>query len=303
MRRKKLLLALGLVGLLGVGYRVACHSDAETTIPAKEVELVKKNDEAVIHSIPVRAYAPPPIPSLSLIDDDSYRNHINSLNLSLSWLYEEPSIYGLQNNCDEQEIQRRHEEISQRISSQTVECLLWHSTDQLIDLDLKLANCKYREDSTRFNLFLEEIAEHFESTNRSIAAGKVYYFLGFRKKAIDSFFQHERDGVEYLFRIASAEELPSIADYYLQHDDPFNAGKVEWFQGNLEVARTLIEQSERYRKTMEEDILRYLARGWFHSAARTAEELRLPFHRELAQELCQGNEDCLWEFEKYRPFE
>lgn len=303
---RKSVIALGLVGLMGIGYWIARRSGAETTTLPVKVELIEENSKAVTTSIPVRAYVSVPIISPPLEDNDSFRNHINSLELFPARLYEDPFIYGVE-GCNEEEIRQRHEKISQRILEsdviKTEECLLDGSVDQLIRLDRKLANCKYRNDTGKFNELLEEIAEHFESTNRSIAAGKIYHFLGNLNKATESFLQHKRDGVEYVLKITPPEELPVIADYYLQRDDPFNAGKVEWFQGNKELGRILMEQSESYKKKMGEDVRFYLSKESYRWAAQSLEELRLPFHRELAQELCQGNEDCSWESEKYRPFE
>lgn len=298
---RKYIAALGLAGLVGTWYWMSRRSTVENYPQAQAAESARISNKVLTHYTLKAAYEPPATLPLYSNEDDRYRNYVNSLSLTPWWLFREPEMLEVP-NCDEQKIQQRHEETLRWIPHADTECILEGNVNVLVRLDKQLAYCKYQNDSKRFEELMLEAAEHLEGIEHNSVAGLIYLFFGEREKAIELFLSGGGTSVDYLLKIIPPEELSLLVDYYLQRERPFSAGKVEWFQRNEELGRALIEQSEPYRRKMEE-VKEHLSHKSYQWAAQSLAELELPFHQELAQELCQGNEDCLWEFEKYRPFE
>lgn len=296
---RKSIVALGLAGLIGIGYWASRHSTAESYVQVQMVESAENPDKTVARSPFKKAYTNPTSSSIEE-EVDFYREYVNNLYLIPRFFYEAPVIPDLEHECQEEEIKGKHEKVSQIILYNNNEHALWDNMDYLIQLDARLANCKYKDNPEKFRELMLEIAEHLESTNRPAGAGRVYYALREIDKARE-FFLRDEDSVEETIKITPKEDLPALVQHYLQHNNLLAAGKVEWFESNMERAEVLIKASKEYKQFIEQS-KKYIQRGQYKTVVNALWHLLVPFYKKTMLELCDNNVQCQEVVNNYDPW-
>ncbi len=312
MKKQYLLAGLGLVGLLS-GYlyfrNKSIGSTAHVVSPRQLLENSGRQD--YITPPATKKNRPDPIVKEQFIDD--YTNHLNFLldtpDYNLVFFNANPDLHNLKSDCDEEEIRDKHRELSEVLARRKIAVRaadvrvtseihsLFDLIDELVDLDRKLANCKY-SGTQKWNDFLHEIAEHYALVEAFDDAGRACLAAGDKQCARD-FFAQWTYSTEGAIAYTMAEELPALRDSYLKRGDLLSAGKAEWVMGNKERAKELMRQSGEFRRELElakSAIADQRYEPAFHCLWN---KLKIPFYRELVEELCP-NQHCRIQLLSYK---
>ncbi len=308
---KGLSLSMALAGLVGFSYLTVQHCSYEI-----------QRSEAV-EPQPAREHQSEENERRQHLKRDLYWRYINMLEIDLPFINRKDlEVEGISKSCDEEEIKKKHAELLEYIKQR--ETLLptaqndgpihaiWESTDDLICLDINLANYKYRDNPEKYRGLMEDIVEHYKQLGRFAGAARIYHHLSeyylhkdtekskeYMKKTRE-YFRKDWYGVEEVIKITSLEELAVLRDEDLQHGNYWSAGKIEWYLGNKERGKSLIMQSSEYQRLVKESKIS-VERDEYHDAIQDLWGELIPFYKEIMKELCGKNKKCLREVRTHVP--
>ncbi len=308
---KELSLSLTLAGLIGLSSFTAQHCSYEIQ-RSETVELQ-----------PAREHQTEESKRRQLLKRDPYWHYINTLEVALPFINRKDiEVEGIQKLCDEEKVKKKHAELLEYIKQR--ETLLptaqndgpihaiWESTDDLICLDINLANCKYWNNSEKYRGLMEDSAEHYNQLGRFAGAARIYHHLSeyyFHKdtekskeymKKTREYFRKRWNVVEEVIKITPLEELAVLRDEDLQHGNYWSAGKIEWYLGNKERGKSLIMQSPEYQQLVKESKIS-VERDEYYDAIQNLWGDLIPFYKEIMKELCGRNKKCLREVQRHVP--
>ncbi len=241
--------------------------------------------------IPVESAATNPT-----VEEDEYRQYIQNLQIVPASLYQKPKA----EECSKRNLKSLHQRKLEDIANKVYHHSGLHPDhhrymllDEVVDADVKLANCFYKPGSAGHTRLMREVIQHYEREDfkREINAARVYLYLGDVVKARELFYRRSYD--EEVIKLTPENELPALRERALQDGKVFLAGKVEWLLGNKERAREIIKQWKGFSgviKSVREEIQEG---NYFPAIDYPSDSLKIPFYREIIEEECKNNASCL----------
>ncbi len=308
---KELSLSLTLAGLIGLSSLAAQHCSYETQ-RSETVELQ-----------PAREHQTEESKQRQLLKRDPYWHYINTLEIAQPFINKKNiKVEGIKKVCDEGEIKKEHAELLKWLAMAEAALptatttgmihVVWSTTDDLIYLDVNLANCKYKNDSEKYQELMEDSAEHYKKRGRFAGTARIYYHLSeyysnknaekskeYLNKARE-YFRKRWNAAEEIIKLTPLEELAAIRDENLQKGNYWSAGKIEWYLGNKERGRSLIMQSPEYQRLVKES-KESVKEGKYYDAVQNLWGDLIPFYKEIMKELCGKNKKCLREVRTHVP--
>ncbi len=216
-------------------------------------------------------------------------------------------------SCNKKKLEQEHSELTDWLESGKYHYVanpghnLWSVIDGLVNLDVNIANCFHKKDPEKYKEKMMEIIGHYERLERHGRMGEVYYHLfdlyknaGYLEKAKED-LRRDRHGFEAYLKLTPREDLPRVRDEYLQQGDYLRAGKIEWYLGNRERGRELIEKSKEFLKAIEESRKAVREKDYGYAIGSLWNGYRIPFTEEIIRDLCKNNKECLRDLEMYGP--
>lgn len=246
---------------------------------------------------------------------DEYRQYLQDLQIVPPSLSQKPK----RNECNKRNLQDQHQRALEEIANWKYPPFgSWdharHGTlDQVVNADIKLANCFYKPKSISYKKKILEAAQHYEQEDfrRYDDAARMYYYLGTlyqpQQKESQSYFQRARElfykvsyTEEELIKITPREELPDLQDQALRDGEGSIAGKIEWLLGNKDKARELITQNNWFPDLLEKvrKLIKDRSYGW--AILRLGAGSKIPFYREIIERECKEHPKCLEMLRNYQ---
>jgi len=297
-KRNKFLIGLGIAGILGLGYYFLPRDNSTNKAENQSAEVSEAG--AAKGSKKARKIIPKiNINSGFQEEKDEFRDYINNLDIGLPFLLDQDY-----KECDlgklTQKYNTEHKSFANLETSN--EHILWKVIDNIIKINVDLANCLYHSDKNKADRLLKEVAEHYEKRGSYGSAGRMYSFLGDHEKALKN-FKKDPLALEALIKLTPAEELPALGDKFIADKRYLEAGKIEWYQSNKERARQIIEQSEEFNEALKAAKESLKKREYEEAIDHLWMDSRIPFFRDIIKNLCGENKDCLDKLKEYNTSE
>ncbi len=242
---------------------------------------------------------------------DEYINYVNGITTKKIIPYETDKIIK-ELGCNRKELEYEHWRYQTVLEKKLYEKLdRGHGArpfiNTIVAIDVNLALCFSKPKTPVHRERMEDIVKHYESLGRYGNAGRVYYYLfelykntEYLEKAKEN-LRRDRHGFEAYLKLTPREDLPRVRDEYLEQEDYLRAGKIEWYFGNREKGRELIEKSKEFREAIEDSRKAVREKDYGYAIGCLWNGYRIPFTEEIIRDLCKNNKECLRDLERYGP--